>query len=399
MILMCAAALATLTAAAQTVTESKVTDNIYVGVNGGFAAYTKAHGWMKNTVPNVGIRLGRNITPVFGMAIDVNTYLNSKYEVTSPATEGLAYYRKDRTASYINTMLLGTVNMSNLFGGYKGEPRLFEVIAVGGFGWGHGFKSKDYDAATATGVGASNEVTSKLGFDFAFNLGKLKAWQLYIEPAMQWGISGNGNTGYDINNSVAQLNIGCVYKFKNSNGTHNFAIAAMKDQSEIDALNAQINGLRGQVSDKDSQLAAKDTELGNKDQQIADLQKALDECNAKPAVVEKAATATNLQPTVLFGLGKSTIDAAQYAPIALIASYMKNHPEAKVEIKGYASPEGDPEANQKLSTARAEAVKTALVKKYKIAADRLTATGCGATDQLFEQVEFNRVATFNDMSK
>ena len=113
----------------------------------------------------------------------------------------------------------------------------------------------------------------------------------------------------------------------------------------------------------------------------------------------KPATATNLQPTVLFRQGKSVIDPAQYAPIELIATYMKNNPSAKVEIKGYASPEGSAELNQKLSEKRAEVVKNALIKKYKIAANRLSAKGCGATDKLFEQVEFNRVATFNDTTK
>lgn len=78
---------------------------------------------------------------------------------------------------------------------------------------------------------------------------------------------------------------------------------------------------------------------------------------------------------------------------------MKNHKYAKVEIKGYASPEGSKEINEKLSVARAEAVKNILVKHYKISADRLTTKGMGATDKLFEQVEFNRVATFNDVTK
>jgi putative immunoreactive antigen PG32 len=78
---------------------------------------------------------------------------------------------------------------------------------------------------------------------------------------------------------------------------------------------------------------------------------------------------------------------------------MKNHKDAKVEIKGYASPEGSKEINEKLSVARAEAVKNILVKHYKISADRLTTKGMGATDKLFEQVEFNRVATFNDVTK
>lgn len=78
---------------------------------------------------------------------------------------------------------------------------------------------------------------------------------------------------------------------------------------------------------------------------------------------------------------------------------MKNHKDAKVEIKGYASPEGSKEINEKLSVACAEVVKNILVKRYKISADRLTTKGMGATDKLFEQVEFNRVATFNDVTK
>ena len=198
---------------------------------------------------------------------------------------------------------------------------------------------------------------------------------------------------YDIDRSVVQLNAGIVYKFKNSNGTHNFKIAELRDQSEIDALNAQVNSLRGELSGKDSELDAKD-------RKIADLEKALEDCkNSKQPVYVRPVTATNLQPTVLFRQGKSVIDPAQYAPIELIATYMKNHPEAKVEIKGYASPEGSAEINQKLSEERAEAVKNALVKKYKISADRLTTKGMGATDKLFEQVEFNRVATFNDNTK
>lgn len=126
------------------------------------------------------------------------------------------------------------------------------------------------------------------------------------------------------------------------------------------------------------------------------MQNDLDQCKRQPKTV---ATTTNLQPTVLFKQGKSTIAVDQYAPISLIANYMKNHKDAKVEIRGYASPEGNPELNQKLSQNRANAVKNALINKYGIAADRLSAIGMGATDKLFEEVEFNRVATFNDTKK
>ncbi len=367
-------------ASAQTVTESKTFDNFYIGINGGVATKTTGHSWMSDLNPNAGLRIGRYFTPVFGLAVESNAYFSNK-----PAESTGTVVR------YLNTSVLGTVNFSNWFGGYKGEPRAFEVSAVYGFGWGHVFGNN-----TVHGVdGNRNDLTSKAGLDFAFNFGGKKQWQVYIEPSMTWALNGmqqGGTVQYNINYSAVQLNAGIVYKFKNSNGTHNFTIAQLRDQAEIDGLNSQINNLRGAVNDKDAQLAAKD-------KQISDLQKALTDCQNAPKPVAKAATATNLQPTVIFRQGKSTVDAAQVASIELIAQYMKNHKEANVEIKGYASPEGSAEVNQKLSEARAEAVKNILVKKYKISADRLTTKGMGATDKLFEQVEFNRVATFNDSTK
>ena len=372
--LLFAAAAMAVSVNAQTVTESKTFDNFYIGINGGAQVKTTGESWMNNLNSNAGLRIGRWFTPVFGLAAEGNVYFNDHN----------AYPSKTKVR-YMNTSLIGTVNLSNWFAGYKGEPRLFEVVPVFGFGWGHTF-------GTAAGDNEKelNALTSKAGIDFTFNLGKAKAWQVYVEPSMNWALNGYGYEGvaYDINKSAFQLNAGIVYKFKNSNGSHNFTIAQLRDQNEIDGLNSQINSLRGDLNDKDAQLSAKD-------KQIKDLQNALDECNKKPKYV-KPATATNLQPTVLFRQGKAVVDKSQMPNIELIAQYMKNHADAKVEIKGYASPEGNKDFNQALSQKRADAVKNVLVKKYKIAADRLTTKGMGATDKLFKQVEFNRVSTFND---
>ena len=392
LVLLFAAATMAVSVSAQTVTESKTFDNFYVGINGGVATKTTGHKWLNDLDPNAGLRIGRYFTPVFGLAVESNAYFSNK-----------PWKSTGTMVRFINTSLLGTVNLSNWFGGYPGEPRSFEVVALYGLGWGHVFTSKDeYIRA--------NHMTSKAGLDFTFNFGSKKQWQFYIEPSITWAFNAdtknkaaaleqgtfkagenNDQPAYNLHNSMLQLNGGIVYKFGNSNGTHNFTIAQLRDQAEIDALNATINDLRNALSAKDAQLA-------EKDRRIAQLQQELDECLKRPVVV-KNETATNLQPTVLFRQAKSTIDPAQYAPIELIASYMKNHPEAKVEINGYASPEGNPELNQKLSEDRAQVVRNALIKKYKIAADRVTARGCGVTDKLFEQLEFNRVATFHDVTK
>ena len=377
--LLFAAAAMAVSVNAQTVTESKTFDNFYIGINGGAQVKTTGESWMNNLNSNAGLRIGRWFTPVFGLAAEGNVYFNDHCKHYMPQSKTLA--------RYMNVGLIGTVNLSNWFAGYKGEPRLFEVVPVFGFGWAHAFGTETYSNKYE-----ANALTSKAGIDFTFNLGKAKAWQVYVEPSMNWSLNGYGYEGvaYDINKSAFQLNAGIVYKFKNSNGSHNFTIAQLRDQNEIDGLNSQINSLRGDLNDKDAQLSAKD-------KQIKDLQNALDECNKKPKYV-KPATATNLQPTVLFRQGKAVVDKSQMPNIELIAQYMKNHQDAKVEIKGYASPEGNKDFNQALSQKRADAVKNVLVKKYKIAADRLTTKGMGATDKLFKQVEFNRVSTFNDNS-
>lgn len=360
--------MAAATLSAQTVLESKTFDNVYIGINGGLATKATGHAWLKDMNPNVGLRIGRNFTPVFGLAAESNVYFkNTNGHTTGTVVNGM------------NTSLLGTTNLTNLFGGYNGEPRLFELTALYGLGWGHvfGHPTKAYKA---------DMLTSKVALDFGFNLGQKKAWQLYIEPAMIWALNGNGYQGvkYDVNRASFQLNVGLVYKFKNSNGSHNFVVSQLRDQAEIDALNDQINDLRGELAGKDDEMAAKDRQIAELKQQLADCQ------NQTTTACER------LQPVVIFRQGKSTIDRAQYASIELIAKYMKDNQDAKVEIKGYASPEGSAKFNQKLSQARANAVKKALVKRYNISADRIEAKGMGATNKLSERVEFNRVATFSN---
>ena len=74
-----------------------------------------------------------------------------------------------------------------------------------------------------------------------------------------------------------------------------------------------------------------------------------------------------------------------------LAAYLKKHPDANVIIKGYASPEGNLEFNKKLAKARAEAVESILVKKYKIDSTRVSAEGQGIGD-MFTDPDWNRVS-------
>ena len=378
----------------EVVTAHKTFDNWYLGINAGAATPMQKWGeagFMKGVAPSFGLRLGKNLTTSFGVAIDANAYFESSDKSLMNTRTFIDAFNLDG---------LGTFNLSNFFGGYIGKPRRVELVALGGFGWTHQFGSINPRA---------NGINSKVALDLTFNLGSSRALQFYLEPAVVFGLWNNrymfnalthhtSNFGYDSRSGLFQLNLGMNFKFGTSNGTKNFAFARLRDQGEIDDLNARINELRDESDSKDRRIA-RDI------RRIAELEDSLEAAKKVKAPVvnkvTKVVTVNNnvLQPTVIFGQGKSSVDAAQMASVAMIAKYMKNHPESKILIKGYASPEGNPELNQKLSVARAQSVKDALVSRYGIAASRLTIQGMGATDELFDELDFNRVATFTDTSK
>ena len=372
LVLMLAAASMAASVSAQTVAESKTFDNIYVGINGGVATKTTGHKWLSDLDPNAGIRIGRYFTPVFGLAIEGNAYFSNK-----------PWGSTGTVVRATNASLLGTVNLSNWFGGYKGEPRTFEVSALYGLGWMHVFtNNKLVKAATEN---QRNRMTSKAALDFAFNFGSAKQFQFYVEPSINFAFLGQsknkelvatgnalnpvavadhqeygykaasqaGQPAYNINNSFVQLNAGLVYKFANSNGTHNFTIVTPRDQAEIDALNAQINELRN----RKPQVVTKET--------VKEVVKEV------PTVKVKEFTVSDLV-FVTFAQGKSTL--TNDAKKALNNVKQGVH----VQVVGTASPEGSKELNDRLSQARADVVANYL-KGRGVIVDEATGKGVQGT--------------------
>ena len=117
--------------------------------------------------------------------------------------------------------------------------------------------------------------------------------------------------------------------------------------------------------------------------------------NRKPEVKEVVKTVVDKQtvlPNVFFQCAKSDISTQQAANVKAIADFLKANPNSNVTIKGYASPEGNPEVNQKLSEARAKAVADMLINKLGISADRIKTEAGGATSDIYPVNELNRVA-------
>lgn len=358
-------------ASAQTAVEgNKFADNWSFGINVGGTSPLTHSAFFKNMRPVVGVDLTKQFTPVFGLGIEAMGAIN---------TTG-----SKNAFDQSNISLLGNWNLSNLFGRYNGTPRTFELEAVTGIGWGHDyFIGKNAD---------DNTMTSKLGLNFNFNLGESKAWTLGIKPALVYDMinydkNGAAHVQYNANQAAWEITLGLKYHFRCSNGEHHFTPVRPYNQGEIDALNDQINSLR-----RDAQ--AKDDALKAANQKADDLQKALDECNnKKPQVVKETVTndKKTLESVVTFRQGKTTIDNSQLPNVERIATYLKNHKDASVVIKGYASPEGSAEVNERIAKQRAEAVKTMLTSKYKIAAKRISAEGQGVGN-MFEEADWNRVS-------
>lgn len=351
---------------AQTVVEStKFTDNWAVEVNAGGITPLTHSAFFKSMRPAFGVGFSKQLTPIFGLGLQGRGYINTSQSKT-------AFDASD-------VSMLGKVNLMNLFSVYRGEPRLFEIEAVAGIGWLHYYMN---------GNGDSNSWSTRMGLNLNFNLGEEKAWTLGIKPAIVYDMQGDFNASksrFNANNAAFELTAGLTYHFKTSNGTHHFSKVRVYDQAEVDGLNAKVNDLRMLANEKDAQLTGDA-------QRISQLQQELNDCRTKVVPVETVVKTNKIPESVVtFRQGKAVVDASQLPNVERVASYMKKYADSKVIIKGYASPEGSLEFNEKLAAARAAAVKSILVNKYKINSNRIVAEGQGIGD-MFSEPDWNRIS-------
>ena len=142
------------TANAQSVVEgTKLTDNWSVELKAGAVTPLTHSAFFKGMRPAFGIGISKQLTPIFGLGFQGMGYVNTTQSKT-------AFDASD-------VSLLGKVNLMNLFAGYNGTPRLFEVEAVAGMGWLHYY---------ASGDGDENSWSTRFGLNLNFNLGESKAW-------------------------------------------------------------------------------------------------------------------------------------------------------------------------------------------------------------------------------
>lgn len=362
-----AAVLATAGASAQVIEEPSFFDNFSIGLDGGVTTPMHNNAFFGSMRGVAGLHIGKQITPVFGVGVE------SAFTVNTSSWKGMPHSSTAFDNSYVG--LYGTADLFNLFGGYKCGVRPFTIEALLGAGWGH-----DY-YAESDGVDDWNYFATKVGLNFNFNV--TEHLTIAVKPSIVWNMNGNyeqSATAYNINKATFNLMAGVSYRFGDG-----FPCVRPYDQAQVDELNGQINALRADLATSVANADAWQTKANALATELQACQ------NRKPEVVKEVTNQFNSVRFVFFRVGSSKVTSDQMPNVEMIADYMNQNPKSKVVIKGYASPEGNYDFNVKLARSRAESVRDVLIRRFKIAADRITAEGEGIGN-MFEVDSWNRVS-------
>ena len=300
--------------------KAKPFDNVYLGIEGGVMGPMN----FKHFTPlnaAAGLKLGKNFSPVWGANLEGLAFFGDNRWQTG----SLGFSHSHTVVRAINLGLNGTLNFTNLFCEYNPDRR-FEVGAEAGIGYWITYGDKHIIQTSNTGD--DTELTAKTGLTFAYNLGEKRAWQLYVEPAVIWNLTHGPGDAIQFGKQAAQLGlfVGLNYKFKTSNGTHNFKVW------NVGELNDEINSLRDQLNAKPKEV-------------VKEVIKEV----VKEVPAQQTLCIDNLV-FVTFAQGKYNL--TNEAKKALDDVKEGRH----VQIVGTASPEGPKDLNQRLSQNRADVV-------------------------------------------
>ena len=367
LIFMLVAMFATISLSAQTVVSSKLTDDVYVGVNTGASMqlhpHTMGYDGHRDAIRSVSsVRVGKYLLPTVGFELEGQV--------------GMA--NRDKFVDHV--MLGGNLlfNVNNMVHKYKGEPDKFEFVPFVGLGWHH-----------TTDV-VTNNIASKIGVQVNYNFGKNKEWQINLIPSINYVMTDNGfnkMTGqprFDIHRAYLNGQIGITYKFKNSKKTHNFVLCPYT------YTNDDYKKLMEKVEKYENALA-RAKEVFNKDTKtISEQQKEIERLLSKVAPVENVMIVNS---AIGFEIGKKDILPTHIATLQALVDMIK-YTDTKLTIIGYADAKtGSKERNLKLSEERVNNVKNILIK-MGMNADNIEMKAMGDTEQPFEENNTNRTVVF-----
>lgn len=309
--------------------------------------------------PGIGLRT--KLQGVWGKSVIGNRFVNAN-------TQGLTeddYGVSNRFWTLNEHVLL---NVSNMIWGYNPE-RFWNVIPFFGGGLGRTMTHNLYAMNLSVGVLNTFRISNKVAVNFELG------WNRYEEDMDGY----EGNTmpgpdhlrGWEDKDNMLYAELGLTFNLGKATWNKVPDVDAIKalSQSQIDALNAQLNDANAENARLKNMLA-----------------------NQKPAESITVKEFVGTPVTVFFNLNKYNIASKKdLVNVQAVAKYAKENNRGLL-VTGYAdSATGKPDHNQWLSEKRAETVANELVN-MGVSRDKIATTGKGGVDEL-SPISFNRRAT------
>ena len=305
------------------------------------------------------IALGKWFTPGIGLRTKLQAW-NAKQVGPENPTSKFNYWT-------LNEQVM--LNLSNLLCGYN-PTRVWNVIPFFGGGISRNCDDNFYAMQLSVGLQSSWRLC--------------KYANIYVEAGWNRleedfdGAYGNTlkdshvNRGWEDKDNNLYAEVGLTFNLGKSTWEKTPDVDAIKAlaQSQIDALNAQLNDANAENARLKNMLA-----------------------NQKPVETPKAVKEFITTPvSVFFNINRTNIASQKdLVNVQALAKYAKEN-NCKLSVTGYAdSATGTPAINQKLSEGRAATVTEELVK-MGVGRDKITSVGKGGVDEL-SPISFNRRAT------
>ena len=305
--------------------------------------------------PGVAVAVGKWFTPGIGLRTKLQGIWGKQVNHT-PA-------RQDVGNKYWVAQEQVLFNLSNLIYGYNPE-RVWNFVPFLGGGFGRSMSYNSYALGLSAGILNQFYVSKKVAINV--ELGLITSEN---DKDGNAAFTGTGR-GWDAHDNYLYGEVGLTFNLGKASWDKTPDVDAIKalSQSQIDALNAQLNDANAENARLKKLLAEKSNET--------------------PAVKELVHTPVS----VFFNINKSKIASKKdLVNVQALAKYAVDN-NSKLVVTGFAdSATGKPAYNQALSEKRAATVADELVK-MGVSRDNITTKGNGGVDEL-SPVSFNRRAT------
>ena len=319
-------------------------------------------GFGKLLSPNVQVGVGYNFNQVVGARLTLNTW-------QSKAGQNVAGNTYKWKWNYVAPMVDATFNLTNLFCEYNPD-RLVEVGVFGGIGaniaWGND-EAADAQKAILAGAGK--------------NLAEVQAplENLWDGTKTRFVARVGANVDFRVSDRVK---LGVELSANTLSDKYNSKKAGNPDW--------YFNALVG------VKVALGETHTTKVIPAPKPVEKIIERIIEKPAPapapkVESKVVEENFRRDIFFPIGNTNIAKSQRTKIAEIVEYMKENPDAKITLTGYADKgTGSVRFNDKIAARRALTVYNTLAAKG-VAKSRMIKQSKGCRVQPFEENDMNRV--------